>query len=329
MTQALVIGGTGFVGRHTVTELREHGYEVAVSARGETTDPFEDDEDVTFVPGDRTDDADLANVARAVDPEVVVDCAAYFPRDVRTATRVFDDCEAYVYVSSGAAYGAEEIPKREGETALYDCSDEQATTDAAETYGPRKAEGDRAVFTAAADGVPARSVRPCNVYGPADPTGRVDYWIDRVERFDRVLVPGDGTNVWHRAYVADVARAIRLVVEEGEDGRAYNVGDRRAATLAETVDLIAAALGESVEVVHAGERELATGGIDAGEFPLYRHYPHLLDTNQLSGLGWDSTPVEEAMAATVEDYTASDRDGSAYGPDREAAERVLGVLDTL
>jgi len=33
-----------------------------------------------------------------------------------------------------------------------------------------------------------------------------------------------------------VARAIRLVAEDGTDGRAYNVGDRRAATLEETVE---------------------------------------------------------------------------------------------
>jgi hypothetical protein len=84
-----------------------------------------------------------------------------------------------------------------------------------------------------------------------------------------------------------------------------------------------------VEIVHAGERELSTGGIDPGDFPLYRHYPHLLDTHRLSGLGWESTPPAEAMGATVAEYRESDRDGSAYGPDREAAERVLGVLDTL
>jgi hypothetical protein len=35
------------------------------------------------------------------------------------------------------------------------------------------------------------------------------------------------------------------------------------------------------------------------------------------------------MVTTVTEYVESDRDGSEYGPDREAAERVLGVLDTL
>jgi 2'-hydroxyisoflavone reductase len=328
MTQALVIGGTRFIGRHTVSELRDHGYDVAICNRGEHENPFADTA-VEHVQGDRTDDGDLADAAHAVAPDVVIDCVAYHPRDVRAATRIFDDVEAYVFVSSGAAYGEEAIPKREGETTLHDCSDEQATDDSEASYGPRKAEGDRAVFAAAADGVNAMSVRPCNVYGPHDYTGRVDYWIDRVANHDRVLVPGDGTNVWHRAYVEDVAAALRIVAEDGTPGEAYNAGDRRATTLDELVEGIATVLDESVEIVHAGPRELAAGDIDAEEFPLYRDYPHLLSTAKLSGLGWASTPPEDALAATVEEYAESDRDGSEHGPDREAEARVLGVLDTL
>jgi 2'-hydroxyisoflavone reductase len=328
MSTALVIGGTRFIGRHTVTELREHDYDVTIFNRGEHDNPFAE-MDVDHVQGDRTDDADLANAARSVDPDIVVDCVAYRPREVRTATRVFDDVDAYVYISSGAAYGAEEIPKREGETDLCACSDEQATDDSADSYGPRKAEGDRAVFAAADDGVNAMSVRPCNVYGPHDYTGRVDYWIDQVQRFDRLLVPGDGTNVWHRAYVEDVASALRIVAEEGTPGNAYNVGDWRATTLDELVTLIADALETDVERVHAGPRELAAGDIDPRDFPMYRDYPHLLDTHRLASLGWAATPVETAIERTVEQYVESDRDGSEYGPDREACEAVLGVLDTL
>jgi nucleoside-diphosphate-sugar epimerase len=143
-------------------------------------------------------------------------------------------------------------------------------------------------------------------------------------------VPGDGTNVWHRVYVEDVAAVLRVVAEEGEPGEAYNVGDRLTTTLDELVELIADALDESVALVHAGPRELAAGDIDPGEFPMYRpHYPHLLDTNKLAALGWESTPLAQATAATVEEYVESDRDGSEYGPDRADAERVLAVLDTL
>jgi nucleoside-diphosphate-sugar epimerase len=318
--------------------------------RGNHANPFADDDRVTHVEGDRTDDGDLADAARQVDYDAVFDIVAYYPRDVRTATRVFDDADAYVYVSSGAAYGAEEIPKREGAlqdrteaTPLEPCSDEQARDDSGETYGARKAEGDRAIAAAAEErGLRAMAVRPCIVYGPDDYTERLDYWIDRVAEYDRVVVPGDGTNVWHRAYVEDVASALRVVAEEGSAGEAYNVGDRRLVTLEEMVDLIADCLGDAadapasapddasdVEVVHASERELSVADLAPEDYVLYREYPHVLDTEQLAALGWEATPLREAMRRSVEDHLASDRDGSDEDPGREREEALLDVLDTL
>ncbi|WP_267642643.1 NAD-dependent epimerase/dehydratase family protein [Haloarchaeobius amylolyticus] len=329
MDTAMVIGGTRFIGRHTVSELLEHDYEVTIFNRGNHENPFADDDRVTHVAGDRTDDGDLASAAHEVDPDVVIDCVAYRPREVRMACRVFSDVDAYVYISSGDAYGREEIPKREGVTPMRECTDEQAKDDSDETYGNRKAEGDRAVFAAAEDGVNAMSVRPCIVYGPHDYSERLDFWIDRVNEYDRVVVPGDGTNVWHRAYVEDVASALRTVAEEGEAGEVYNVGDQRLVTLEEMVELVADCLDTEVEVVHASERELSIGDLSGEDYVLYRDYPHVLDTTRLASLGWESTPLAEAMQRAVDDHLDSERDGSEHDPGRENEERVLGVLDTL
>ncbi|ELZ13770.1 NAD-dependent epimerase/dehydratase [Halovivax asiaticus JCM 14624] len=335
MDHALVIGGTRFIGRHLVEELLEHEYEVTLFNRGNHENPFADTDGVDHVQGDRTDDGDLVEAA-AVEPDAVFDCVAYFPRDVRQATTVFDDVDAYVYISSGAAYGREDLPKREGFTPLCECTDEQATADESETYGPRKAEGDRVVFEAAADGVNAMSVRPPIVYGPHDYTERLDYWIDRIHRFDRVVLPGDGTNLWHRVYVEDVASGMRIVAEEGEPGEAYNVGDQRAVTLRGMLELIDESLAAvdpdheaGVELVTAGARELAAADLALEDFVLYRDPPHMLTTGKVAQLGWESTPLSEAMERTVDDHLASDRTGRENGPDRADEERVLGVLDTL
>jgi nucleoside-diphosphate-sugar epimerase len=173
------------------------------------------------------------------------------------------------------------------------------------------------------------SIRPCIVYGPHDYTERLDYWLDRVENYDRIVVPGDGTNVWHRAYVEDVASAMRIIAEEGEAGEAYNVGDQRLVTLEEMVEVIADAMDTDVDVVHAGEHELAAVECSMDDFILYRDYPHVLDTNKLAALGWESTPVDEAMARTVEEHRESDRDGSEHDPGRDAEEAVLEILQTL
>ncbi|ADB62057.1 NAD-dependent epimerase/dehydratase [Haloterrigena turkmenica DSM 5511] len=329
MDDALVIGGTRFIGRHLVEELLEHDYDVTILNRGSHENPFVDDDRVDRVEGDRANEAALEAAATTIDPDAVFDCVAYQPRDVREATRIFEDCEAYVYVSSGSAYGREDIPKREDETPLEPCTPDQATDDSSESYGNRKAEGDRAVFAAAEQGVNAMSVRPPVVYGPHDYTERLDWWIDRVNRFDRVVVPGDGTNVWHRAYVEDVASALRIVAERGEPGEAYNVGDRRLVTLAEMVELIADRLATDIEIVTAGPRELAAGDIELDDYVLYRDYPHVLSTAKLADLGWEATPPAEAMERAVDAHLESDRDGSEHGPDRDAEERVLGILDTV
>ncbi|QZY00232.1 NAD-dependent epimerase/dehydratase family protein [Halobaculum rubrum] len=326
---ALVVGGTRFIGRHVVEDLLDNGYEVTIVNRGNHENPFSDVEGVDHVEGDRRNDTDLKAAALSVTPDIVIDCVAYYPEDVRVATDVFADVDGYVYISSGSAYGVEEIPKREGETELCACTDEQATDDSHESYGPRKAEGDRAIAAAAEEGVNAMSVRPCIVYGPHDYTERLDYWVDRVLNHDRVVVPGDGQNLWHRAYAEDVASALRIVAEKGEPGEAYNVGDRTLVTMEEMVDLIAEAADTDVEVVHAGGRELAAADLAADDFVLYREYPHVLDTTKLAALGWESTPLAEAMERTVAEHRESDRDGSEHDPGREAEERVLGVLDTL
>ncbi len=329
MPHALLVGGTRFIGRYTVAEFLDHGYEVTLFTRGNNPNPFEEEAAVSHVEGDRTNDSALEAVAAEVDPDVVVDTVAYKPREVETATRIFADVDAYVYVSSGSAYLAEDVPKREDETDLHDCTDEEATDDSMESYGPRKAEGDRAVFRAADRGVDAMVIRPPVVYGPHDYTDRLRYWLDRVSTEERVLVPGDGTNLWHRVYVKDVASAIRVLVESGEPGEAYNVGDWNLPTLADLVDIIADVMDTSVEKVPASQRELSIADLEPADFPLYRDPPHILSTAKLAALGWEATPVEEAIAETVAAFEARDPATIDAGPDREAEERVLQVLDTL
>ena len=336
MDSVFVVGGTRFIGRHTVDEFLEHDYHVTIFNRGNHENPFEDDERVDHVQGDRSDDEALLTAAREVDPDVVVDCIAYKPRDVRQAVEIFGGADAYVYVSSGAAYGREDVPKREDETPLEPCDSKQELDDSMESYGARKAEGDRAVFEAAERGIRAMSVRPPVVYGPHDYTERLAYWVHRVNEYDRIVVPGDGTNLWQRVYVKDVASALRVVAEEGTAGEAYNVGDRNATTIDDTLDLVEDALTDRGELerpperVYAGHRELSIADIDPGEFPCYRsHHPHLLDTHKLESLGWSCTPREEAHRVTVEHHVEHGLTGEDEGPSRAAEESLLDVLDTL
>jgi nucleoside-diphosphate-sugar epimerase len=327
MDSVLIIGGTRFIGRATVEEFLDHGYDVTICNRGNHTNPFDEEQGVARVTADRRDGEALEAVATEVDPDAVIDCVAYYPEDVRGATEIFADAEAYVYISSGASYGVERVPKREGDTPLCECTPEQATTDSAETYGPRKAEGDREVFAAAERGVRAMSVRPTVVYGPYDYTERFDYWIDRVDNHQTVVVPNGGLSLWQIVYVEDVASALRIVAESGTAGEAYNVGDGDAPTLGQWIDLLADACDTSVRQVDVSERALRHSDLDPGDFPIYRDPPHLLSTAKLRSLGWSSTPHEQALTRTVEEHRTSDRTGRSNGPDREAELELVESLE--
>jgi len=327
MPRALVVGGTRFVGRHTVEEFREHGYDVTVFNRGRSENPFADADDVEQVTGDRTVESDVRSVADAVDYDVVVDVVAYHPGEVRVAVDAFADADAYVYVSTGSVYDDPPVPAREGEAPLLACDDDQEDDESAETYGNRKAECDRVVFEAAEDGVRAMAVRPMLVYGPHDYSGRVPYWVEQVRTRDRVLVPGDGGSLLHRSYVGDVASAVRVVAEDGTAGRAYNAADRRVVTLADSLGRVADALGSDVEVVTASARELAAHDLDPADFPLYTPDPFVVDTERLAALGWESTPLDEAYEATVADHADHDRTDEEVGPDPDAVDAALSTLD--
>jgi nucleoside-diphosphate-sugar epimerase len=321
---SLVIGGTRFIGRHLVDQLLAEGDRVTLFTRGEHGNPFAEHDRVDHVTGDRTVPADVSALADH-DPDRVFDTCAMHPPEVRHATEVFADCGAYVYVSSGSAYDDDRLPLREDESNLHDCTPEQEGDDGPESYGPRKAECDRAVAAAAEDGVRAMAVRPMLVYGPHDYTERFDYWVERVRRGEPFLVPGDGAQVLHRAYVADVARALRVVAEEGTAGEAYNVADRGALSRRATIRRLGETLDVDPQPVYVSERELATEGIEPTEFPLYQPDAAYVSTGKLAALGWASTPLPEALAATAEDVRDG-RTGDAHGPDPEAAATLLDRL---
>lgn len=322
--KVLVIGGTRFAGRHVVEEFVASDDDVTVFTRGVSPNPFVDHDDVGQEQGDRNEQPDLERLRETLDPDVVVDMVALVPEQVAMATDVFANVDAYVLVSTANVYGVPEVPLREGETRLFEYTDEHRTDGMPTTleegggpaYGPRKAACDRMVFAAADSGVNAMSVRPSFIYGPYDYTERMDYWIDRVNSHDRLVIPGDGDYLFNQVFAPDLARAIRLVADRGTRGEAYNVADRKVLTRDEMVLAIAEALETDIEITHACPDRLDTVGLAATDFPLTLPFPILLDTGKLSALGWTSTSPRDAIARTVDEHLTSDRRGREGGPDR-------------
>jgi len=326
MATVLTIGGARFMGRFTVREFLDRGDDLTLFTRGNTPIPFGDE--VDHVQGDRRNEEELEAAYGTVDPDIVVDFAAFYPDDVRSATELFADVDAYVYVSSTSAYDRERaFDAREDASPLREYEPDRGSDDDGASYGARKAEGDRIVRAAAAErGVNAMSVRPTAIYGPYDPTERQNYWIDRIDRFDRIVVPGDGRTPVPLGYAEDVARAIRLLVERGEPGEAYNVANRSTPVVEDFVEHVADALDTGVTVAHASRADLAAVDLHPSDFSYCRAHPYVVSTEKLAALGWESTPLETGVVEAVADHRDREPDGSRHGPDRDTEQRLLGML---
>ena len=220
----LVLGGTGFLGRHVVEAALAAGHDVTLLNRGRTNPELFPE--VEKLVGDR--DGDLAPL-RGRRWDAAIDVPARIPRQVQSTTNALEGIEHYTFVSSISAYrdfsrtGIDEsAPVLEYEPTMGD--------DDMETYGARKAECERIVAAAFPAG--ALIVRPGLIVGPHDPTDRFTYWPARVDRGGEILAPGPPGRIVQFIDARDLAPWIVRMVEERRTG-AFNVdgiGTTEAAT---------------------------------------------------------------------------------------------------
>ena len=174
----LVIGGTSFVGRHTVEIAVEDGHEVAVFHRGRTNGDLLAGR-VDHRLGDRNA-PDYASLDTDETWDAVLDVSAYVPRHVhQLADVVAARTGHYVHVSSISAYDEDVITADEDSPLAADLADPSTEDVTGETYGPLKAMCERAGVARFGETRTA-IVRPTYVCGAHDPTDRFTYWARRV-----------------------------------------------------------------------------------------------------------------------------------------------------
>jgi uncharacterized protein YbjT (DUF2867 family) len=179
----LILGGTGFLGRHLVESALGDGHRPTLFNRGLTE--AELFPEVEKIEGDREGDPSALRGRRW---DAVIDTCGYVPRVVGASARLLADAvDHYTFVSSISVYsddiasGADEgAPVRE----LPDPTVEEVT---GETYGGLKALCERA----AEETMPGRvlNIRPGLISGPHDPTDRFTYWPRRIAAGGEVLAP--------------------------------------------------------------------------------------------------------------------------------------------
>ncbi|WP_034340914.1 NAD-dependent epimerase/dehydratase family protein [Deinococcus misasensis] len=286
----LVLGGTGFLGRHITQTLLDRHHQVTVFARGHTRalPPA----GVEVLTGDRELGLQGLQALQGRSWDACVDCSGYTAVQVQASTELLKNLvQHYVYLSAVSVYGDPAHGPVTEDFPLVEPAPAHITEVDGSTYGPLKVTCEQVVRKAFQHHT---VLRPQVVTGPFDPSGRYSHWVNRARAGGEMLCPGDGTDFLQVVDVRDVAAFVVHVLEMQVSGT-FNLSGPRF-TWGEFVRMLG--VEHPVWVPSALLKE---AGLTFVELPLYR--PHggprsslmHVDHQRASNAGFKVTPAEVTL----------------------------------
>lgn len=301
MPRALILGGTGQIGRATAVRLLAAGWEVDLTGRDPTHMPAEiAAAGGTFVTADRHDPEQMV-VAMGDGADLLVDCICYTAAAATDLLPLVRNAGSTVMISSKAVYvdgsgrhsNSEEAPRfaepiREGQATM---APGDGDYNSREGYGANKVAAENVLLDS---GEPVTILRPSKVHGVGASTPREWVFVKRVlDRRPAVFLAHRGAGVDHPTAAANIAALIEVVaVKPGR--RILNCADPDAPNALEISRTIARLLE------HEWDEVLLDDDADPalGRHPWDAPYPIVLDMSAAAELGY--TPAGD-YAATVAD----------------------------
>ena len=211
--RVLILGGTGFIGPHTITALRRGGHQITLFNNDkESAKKFPQLESLF---GDRDGKIEALS---GRDWDVVIDNSGYVPRHVKlTADALQDHVGHYIFISSISAYADLSKPGIDEDYPLATLKDPSVEKVTDETYGGLKAACENVVREVY--GSRYTVIRPTYIVGPGDPTDRFTYWPVRVSQGGEMLAPGTSGDPAQFIDVRDLAEFIAACAEHRHVGQ--------------------------------------------------------------------------------------------------------------
>ncbi|MGY1742937.1 MULTISPECIES: NAD-dependent epimerase/dehydratase family protein [unclassified Blastococcus] len=288
----LVLGGTLFLGRHVVQAALDRGHEVATLTRGVTGSP---PDGVRALHGDRDDPGALPATLRGWTPELVVDTSCQTRAAARNAAAALGGVRGYAFVSSINAYrNWPPGPIRGEDEPVWETDDDE--------YGPVKAFAEREL--GAVLGERFLTARAGLIVGPYDTVDRLGWWLRRIARGGRVVVPDALDQPIALVDARDLAGWLVGMAERGAGGPVNATGPAGMTTLGELLAVCREVTGGDAELVPVPEEELLAAGVEPWQdLPLWLPREMAatawqVDTRRARELGLPVRPVRDSVADT-------------------------------
>jgi nucleoside-diphosphate-sugar epimerase len=249
--RAVLIGGTGMIGRAAARALAGDGWEVvAVSRSGELLDGLAE-LGVESVVADRDDDAQLRS-AIGSGADVVYDSVAMNRAHGEQLNALEGLVGSLVVISTASVYADDEGRAFDGEGGdapqlPVPILETQRTATAGDaTYSTNKAELEQTLLHGP---LPSTLIRACAVYGRGAKNPRELYFVKRaVDGRRRVAIAWNGESRFNTVSVLNLAELIRLAAAQ-PGNRILNGGDPDAPSTLEICNAIGNALEHEFEPV--------------------------------------------------------------------------------
>ena len=251
MPRAVLIGGTGMIGRAAARALAEDGWEVVALSRSGVLPEGLAELGVESAVVDRADDAQLRD-ALGSGADVVYDSVAMNREHAEQLNALEGLAGSLVVISTASVYADDDGRAFDGEGGEpprlpVPIPETQPTAEPGDaTYSTQKAELEQTLLHGP---LPSTLVRACAVYGPGAKNPRELFFVKRaVDGRRRVALAWRGESRFHTTSVANLAELIRLAAFQPGD-RVLNSGDPDPPTTLEICETIGEVLDHEFEPV--------------------------------------------------------------------------------